>query len=404
MIEVNSKYDCCGCGACMNICPQNCIDMKADEEGFNYPVVDVDRCIKCNKCTSVCPIINVHTQKKNNAQKGYLVQHIDKKTRIESTSGGFFSALAEYVIEQGGIVCGAILDENFYTKHVLIDDLSKIELFRNSKYVQSDLLKCYSEIETHLNNNRIVCFSGTPCQVEGLLGYLDKEYKNLILVDLVCRAVPSPGIWKKWIDMYKQNEGGIESVRFRDKKLGYQYSTMVLTTTTGKEIRSGIESNSWLRMFFSGMIIRPSCSECKFRGRYRRSDFTIWDCLNVSILNKTLDENTGVTRVLSHTKKAEMILEELRDNLSIVSIDADLITKNVEEMVNSPSINKRRNDFMDDYNRIEFPELINKYYPRSIKIVVKDSVRRLLNIIGFDIPIKHLLLRLNTVFSKQRGA
>ena len=225
------------------------------------------------------------------------------------------------------------MQADYSVKHIAVESKAELSKFRNSKYVQSELGSTYAEVKQQLKTGRLVCFSGTPCQIEGLRYFLRRDYENLVLVDVVCRAVPSPGVWKKYIGMETCKHGTMQSIRFRDKALGYQYSTMELVDSQGNIYRGGIESQPWLRMFFSGMIIRPSCTECKFRSRYRNSDFTIWDCFNVYSFSKEFDEDIGTTRVLIHTEKGKRIFHQIEEKIKYKSIDADMLVEGVREML-----------------------------------------------------------------------
>lgn len=391
MIEIKKKSDCCGCTACVNACPKSCIEMVEDLEGFLYPVVHEEECIKCNICEKVCPIINHVEKKENSNQIAAIVQNKNKEICLQSTAGGAFTAIAEYVLEHDGIVFGVEMQADYSVKHIAVESETELSKFRNSKYVQSELGSIYTEVKQHLKTGRLVCFSGTPCQVEGLCFFLKKDYENLVLIDIVCRAVPSPGVWKKYIEMETYKYGTIQSIRFRDKTLGYQYSTMELLDSNGNVYRGGIESQPWLRMFFSGMIIRPSCTECKFRSRYRNSDFTIWDCFNVYSFSKEFDEDTGTTRVLIHTEKGKRIFHQIEEKIKYKSLDANIVVDGVREMLNSPKMHPQRQDFYSDLKKLPFDELINKYYPITTKIKIKRNIRLTLNKFGLDKKLKHIL-------------
>lgn len=391
MIEIKKKSDCCGCTACANACPKSCIEMIDDSEGFLYPVVNEDKCIKCNACEKVCPIINHIARKENRSQTAAIVQNKNKEVCLQSTAGGAFTAIAEYVLEHDGIVFGVELQADYSVKHIAVESKTELSKFRNSKYVQSELGSTYAEVKQQLKTGRLVCFSGTPCQIEGLRCFLRRDYENLVLVDVVCRAVPSPGVWKKYIEMETCEHGTMQSIRFRDKALGYQYSTMELVDSQGNIYRGGIESQPWLRMFFSGMIIRPSCTECKFRSRYRNSDFTIWDCFNVYSFSKEFDEDIGTTRVLIHTEKGKRIFHQIEGKIKYKNIDADMVVEGVREMLESPKMHPQRQYFYSDLKRLPFGELINKYYPLTIKIKIKRNIRLALNKFGLDKKLKHIL-------------
>lgn len=391
MINVVNKAECCSCEACYNICPKNCIEMISDKEGFLYPRVKLDNCTDCGLCEKVCPIKNHVPKSENNNQEAYLLQHKDDDICKQSTAGGAFTGIASYVINNGGIVYGVEISEDYKVRHTSVETIEELQKFRNSKYVQSRIGNIFRQVKKELEIGRIVCFSGTPCQIEGLRHYLGKEYENLVLVDVVCRAVPSPGVWEKYIQYEVESKGEISSIRFRDKTFGYQYSTMELKAKNGISYRDGIEAQPWLRMFFSGMIIRPSCTACKFRSRYRNSDFTIWDCFNVYFLNRKLNEDAGVTRVLLHTRKAQLMFEEINQNYDFEEINPDDVVKGCDEMLNSPKENIKKKSFYEDYHKMSMKDLLDKYYPIIFKVKVRKYVRRFLNLIGLDKTLKHLL-------------
>lgn len=390
MIEVNKKQDCCGCTACAAICPKDAIIMKEDNEGFLYPEVDRNVCVNCRLCEQVCPIKNYRSKSSNPKQKAAIVQNKDQNICRQSTSGGAFTPIAEYVIDRGGIVFGVAIDDTYRVKHIGVTNKEDLEKFRNSKYVQSDMGDTYKRVKYNLEKGTLVCFSGTPCQIEGLLGYLSKSYDNLILVDVVCRAVPSPGVWRKYIDMETSSRGEC-TVRFRDKALGYQYSTMEIKDENGLVTRGGIESQPWLRMFFSGMIIRPSCTVCHFRNRYRSSDFTIWDCFNISRIDRKFNEDVGTTRVLIHSKKGEKIFEEIRDKFKCKMISCEKAIEGVREMEISPDMNEKHAEFFYDYSQLSMEELLEKYFPTTVKVKVKKNIRLILNRLGLDKTVKHIM-------------
>lgn len=391
MITIEHKKDCCGCGACANICPKRCISMEEDAEGFLYPSVTKSACVQCGLCEKVCPIQTSHQRQKNPDQKAAIVQHLDSVICSQSTAGGAFTAIAEYVISAGGVVFGVEMRPDYTVRHTVAERKEELVKFRNSKYVQSDISNTYQQVKAQLESKKLVCFSGTPCQIEGLRCYLGKEYENLILVDVVCRAVPSPGVWKKYISFEQRRHGKIQSVRFRDKTLGYQYSTMELKTTDGKVDRGGIESQPWLRMFFSGMIIRPSCTACRFRDRNRNSDFTIWDCFNVHNIDKSFNEDAGVTRMLIHTDKGNKIFAKIRDQFIWREIPVSIAVDGVREMVDSPQVHSDREAFFRDFHDLEMEKLLNKYFPQTLKVRLKKRVRLFLNLLGLDKTLKHIL-------------
>lgn len=386
MIELKNKIDCCGCCMCAGACPKNCIEMRMDDEGFVYPCVDESSCVNCHLCEKVCPLINVRNDKSDFQQRGYIVQHKDPVVLSESTAGGAFTAIAKYVLDRDGIVFGVELQDNLYAMpsaahHIWVDKEANLNKFRNSKYVQSFVGDTTAQqVKFFLEQGKYVCFSGTPCQVEGLKQYLDAKkvnQTNLILADVVCRAVPSPMIFRKYLEYQeKKNSEHITSVRFRDKHYGYKYSTMnVISDRNHGNYHRGVESDPWLRTFFSNICDRPSCHDCKFRKLHRVSDFTIWDCFHVGRFSKELDNDKGATRMLVHSLKGQQVLEEIKNDLKVVSVEVESIVEGAKELRESVAPNERRAAFFADAEEMNGYDLFEKYFPETTRVKLERLIR-----------------------------
>lgn len=376
-VDVDVKEDCCGCTACKNICPVDAIEMKEDTEGFLYPVVNEEKCIKCGLCKKVCPVLNAKNEIKE--QHAYIFQNINDEVRKQSTSGGAFSAIAEKIIEKNGIVYGVIFDQNFNVIHKGIESKNELYKFRNSKYVQSNLNNVFKEVKEKLEKDRWVCFSGTSCQIEGLKNFLRKQYEKLLLVDVVCRAVPSPLIWKKYLKLKKQENGDVSKIYFRDKLYGYKYSNFsVYDSQNNLRYHNGVESDPYLRAFFSNICDRPSCYNCKFKKLNRESDITLWDCFNVEKYNPKLDDDKGTTRILTNTSKGKKFVDELSETHKLEEIDVSLATENFLAMFQPIKYNSSRNSFLKDANELEEKELFSKYFSDNIKVKFERIARKIL--------------------------
>ena len=376
MIEIYNKASCCGCSACAGICPKNCIEMQEDEEGFLYPAIEISSCINCGACERVCPVINVKPDVPFE-QKGYVVQNRDSQVLRESTAGGAFTAIAKYVINRGGVVFGVELSDDLIARHVYIETEEELSRFRNSKYVQSSVGGVYKQVKSFLKQGRFVCFSGTPCQIEGLRNYLGKEYENLVTVDVVCRAVPSPLVFRKYVELQeKRLSGKIRTVRFRDKHYGYKYSSVnVITDKNNGNYHQGIDSDPWLRAFFSNICDRPSCHDCKFRKQYRVSDFTLWDCLNIDKFSKEMDNDKGATRVLVHSRKGQEIFEAVKDDFIWIEAAPEKLVEGSKEIFESVAAHEKREQFFQDAGVMSGEELFNKYFPTTVRVKIEHAVR-----------------------------
>lgn len=384
-ISITSKEDCCGCSACVNICPKDAIEMVYDEEGFLYPNVDNNKCIECGLCKKTCPILNQQI-KREYEQKAYIYQNKNEIVRENSTSGGFYSALGEYVILQNGIVYGAGFDQDFKVEHTKAKTTDELKKFRKSKYVQSNLKNTFKEVKKYLEEGKLVCYSGTPCQIGGLNSFLKKDYDNLILMDLMCHSVPSPLFFEKYKEyiLKKFKATKIIDIDFRDKsKYGYKYSMMTIKTDKGT-YSQGIDTDPYLRAFFGDYSVRPSCYNCQFKTQKRVSDITIWDCFNINEISKEFDDDKGTTRILVQSEKGEKILKSI-DNAKLQEIPMDIAIGKVKEMTKSISYNTKRKEFYEDFSKEDFIEL---YFPITIKTRLNSFVRKILSITGLYSSIK----------------
>ena len=227
MIEILDKINCCGCYACANICPKNCIVMKKENEGFYYPFVDKEKCIGCGLCESACPITHKQNISINEDTMGYSYINRNDEIRKESTSGGAFYEIAKSVLDKGGIVYGAAFASDFSVCHIRVEHLHDLKKLLGSKYVQSRLDGIYKNVKSDLLKNKRVLFSGTPCHVEALKNFLNREYENLLCVDIICHGVPSEDVWLGYLEERKRKyRSNIQSVSFRNKKNGWKNYNM----------------------------------------------------------------------------------------------------------------------------------------------------------------------------------
>ncbi len=401
MIDIKNKKDCCGCWACANVCPKQCIRMEEDEEGFRYPQINMDACIDCGLCEKVCPIIHAETEDLPFEQEGWLVQHKDDKIRLESTSGGAFTAIASWVIRLGGVVFGAGYRKGtFVVLHQYVEREEDLAIFRNSKYVQSEIGDCYRQIKGFLDAGRLVLFSGTPCQIEGLRGFLrGKAYMNLIMLDTVCRGVPSPAILKSYIALQQRAIGGkFEKVLFRDKFYGYHYSSFsIYNCDNSKDYHKGVDTNAYLRAFFSNLSDRPSCYDCKFKKRYRHSDITLWDCFPIEKFTNKLD-GKGTTRVLVHTERGREVIKAAITDINAIAVEPDKLTLCVREIFHSVPMNTKRPQFFKDFRSMEAEVFFKKWFPITWKVRLNGWVRLTCHRLGIYTYAKRVFM----VFYKRR--
>lgn len=298
MIQITNKSQCCGCTACFSICEHNAISMVADEEGFLYPAVDLSACIRCVICEDTCPY-RVHREKDRETSSLHIaVQYKDEEKRIESTAGGAFSLIADYILEKKGVVYSVGYDDMIVCHKLAVEKKDLAEM-RGSKYVQSTLKDTFCEIYRFLDKKRTVLFVGTPCQVHGLNSYLRKKnctLDKLITIDLLCLGVSSPGVFEKWVKFLGEKYGDrVSGIEFRNKHFGYAATNVRIHFQNQRILEQKFDTKAYIKTFFSGYNVRPSCYECKFRTMPRVSDFTIGDFIQIGDYSKEMDDDKGTT-------------------------------------------------------------------------------------------------------------
>lgn len=308
---------CFGCSNCYNICSAQAIQMDYNN-GFLNPSVNLAKCINCRLCEKVCPAINKYS-KKAFLFDCFAARIKDDDSLYKSTSGGVFTAISNYILEQGGCVCGAIYSEDFESVfHTITFDKTVRDKMRKSKYVQSNLREIFNSIITCLKSNKIVLFSGTSCQVHALNIYLSLKKistDNLYTADIVCHGAPSPVIFKGFVKNIKQKYGEINKIEFRNKEFGWHSgaSTMI-ELKNGKKVPYK-DSNKYAMLYFKNIITRPSCFSCPYATIFRVGDISIGDCWGIEKTKSCLNDELGTSLLLINSDKGRQIFERVKDSL-----------------------------------------------------------------------------------------
>ncbi|MDD4590209.1 MAG: Coenzyme F420 hydrogenase/dehydrogenase, beta subunit C-terminal domain [Parabacteroides sp.] len=312
-----------------------------------------------------------------------IVQHKDDIIRYQSTSGGAFTAIAEFVISEGGVVFGANLEDDVVVRHIAVENVQDLEKFRNSKYVQSEIGDTFLQAKKYLTEGRKVCFSGTPCQINGLKKFLKKDYPNLLTVDFACKAIPSPLIFKKYIEFRSKKSGDIKRVVFRDKKRGFSFCTLACykdwqQQKKGKSLyRRGSESDEWLRLFLRGYSTRLSCTSCNYQDCPRVSDISLGDIWDTTKITPKMNDNKGTTTVAIWTEKGKVCLDSIREKIRFYYYPFETSTW-VKPRKNIKIPNYNRAQFYEDAKKLPVEKFFAKYAPNSLKVKIKQFSRVLI--------------------------
>ena len=310
---------CCGCSACVNVCPKQCLAMMADGEGFLYPILtDSNSCIDCNLCDKVCFVLHPSDTKEPIECIG--VKNRNEIVREQSSSGGLFTALAEFVINNGGVVFGARFDDSWQVVIDYVENMAGLGAFRGSKYVQARVENSYQIAKAFLDSGRNVLYSGTYCQIAGLHSFLRKDYSNLISVDVVCHSVPSPLVWERYLSEISSNNE-IMSVNFRDKSTGWTNYGYNLCVSLKNGIRYNIPASAeYMKCLTMNISTRPACSNCMARYGRSCSDISIGDYWGLWDIQPEYDDNKGVSIVLIYTDKLKSLIGSMNLDVTKVSI------------------------------------------------------------------------------------
>ncbi len=304
---------CMGCAACQAICNLDAIKILPNKEGFLEPCIDARKCVNCGKCQTVCPAMNEPVT--NVIQNVYAFKAEDH-LREKSASGGAFVALAKAVLSDGGVVWGAVQNTDFSVEHQRCDSFGDIDKIQGTKYVQSNLQKCYSELERDLKKGTKVLFSGTPCQIEAIKRFvlvkkLPKD--NLYFVDIICHGVPSPKVYFDFINwLNKKKQSKVLKYFFRSKEISWRGNSCLVQLENGKKLCNDLHATSFMNLYYSNYITREACYSCKYATIARNSDITIGDYWGIENLNSAFEDELGVSAVLLNTDRGRTLFDRVQ--------------------------------------------------------------------------------------------
>ena len=380
--------DCTGCTACAAVCPVHAIEMKADHEGFLRPVVG-ESCILCRKCEATCPMLHPPVPGPAPAC-AHAVWNSDEDERVKSSSGGFFSLLAHHVLEQGGAVFGTVLDEDMTARHVCARTEEELAPMRGSKYVQSDLGDSFHQVKELLDAGTPVLFSGVPCQVDGLKHFLGKTYENLLTCDLVCHGVPSPAVFRAWLDSLEADHGSkVTSVRFKDKSHGWSHPWLTVTFASGEVYTEDFNRTPYGRGFGMQLFLRPACALCKYTSVSRPADFTLADYWGLDPkLELPVERDKGVSMVLVNSARGQVVYDALSARFGQTDRPLEEAVTGNPRLKSPLKANPKRGAFFAAFSTLPFPAVEKKFlalpplhYRAAAKVLtpgMKEKLRKIL--------------------------
>ena len=375
-ITITDKSKCCGCGACVQKCPQKAISLSYDKEGFKYPVVN-NNCIDCGLCINVCHLITPKDLTHYSLEQTQCYGGFNKEDKVlnKSSSGGIFWPLVEYIISINGVVYGAELHDSFEVIHKRGETLSACIPFMKSKYLQSDTLQTYNEVKKDL----------LSCQIAGLYAFLNKDYDNLYTCEVICHGVPSRSAFDKWlIDLEKMHGSKAISMVWRDKIKGWEPNRITYNFSNGTSFTSTSQSNLFQRGFLDNLYLRPSCYHCKYAKLPRIADISLADFWGYKGKLKEINHNKGLSIILLSSDKGVKLFNKIKDKLQYQKEDISYVMKCSRHVHIHPVTNVFRKMFFKTLSNHTFtysatkyiyPNLLLRIYRKIIKSLENDSNR-----------------------------
>ena len=385
-MEICNKDNCTGCFACYNICPKHCIEMIQDERGHIFPHIDESRCIHCGSCRRVC--MNNHEIDYHEPEAAYALWRKDTDDRAASTSGGLAAALAEWILNQDGVVFGAVWDENEMVHHMAVTQKKDMGRLRGSKYVHSYVQDTYTQCKRYLIQKKKVLFIGTGCQIEGLIGFLGRDYENLYTADLVCDGVPSHRMLREHMEsVTARNDFTGLSVSFRNKTL-YQ-----LTIKEGDKIlySQPIDYDLYLRVFGYEAGFRDSCYRCLFARKERVGDVTIGDFWGLKADVTDEEKKKGISLLLVNTEKGRVLFDGIKKNCNYMERPVEEAVAGNGRLREAAKLNPRYDLLKKEMAKgVLLDEAANEIFGKEIrKLKLKESIKQFDKTTG--IPLFSLL-------------
>lgn len=370
------KNECTGCNLCEDICPVNAISFQYDEEGFLFPNVNQEKCVGCGKCKNTCPALYSKNDDTLFDRRVYAAWNKNHDIRWNSTSGGVFTCLAEYLLEENYYIVGAIYNDEIRVIHLVSNDKNDLCKMRQSKYVQSDLRGVYKEILRLLQNDEKVLFCGTPCQAAAVKKATKKYEKNIVIIDFICAGVGSPVVFESYIEYLEAKyKSKIKQVWFKNKDAGWdQLGTKVSFENGRQYFRIGSRDIYMCAFVQDKLNIRKSCFNCMYRDNNHFSDITLGDFWGIDELEYAVKDNLGVTAFIVNSKKGINIIENVKESLEWMEASFENVAKYNSTVRNSLCEGENRHDFLVDTQKEGIYSAYKKYGSYSGKNKLRRDI------------------------------
>lgn len=380
-MKLANKKVCSGCHACFNVCPKHCITMEYDEEGFLQPQINKSVCVECGMCKSICPVLKEY--KGHSKGKAFACFNKNDDIRMQSSSGGVFSLIAEYVLDKGGVVFGASFDDELNVKHIAVNNKEDLRTLRGSKYIQSKIGDSFEKCKEQLEKGILVLFSGTPCQISGLKSYLGREYENLITQDIICHGVPSHKVWQAYLcyqqKVHKSKVDRDELPAFRCKDKGWKRFSVSLRFVGNIKYRQTLDKDPYMKAFLSNVCLRLSCYNCHSKSIERESDITLADFWGVDNILPEMDDDKGTSLVLVNSEKGRRIFKDTSCFMTYKEINIDEAIRYNSAAVRSCMKHDKRKKFLKRIESENFSECIDRYAKDPTILQIKIKVKKIID-------------------------